>query len=343
MHKLLGIALLGLSTCQALAQVKLLTTGWVNNPPNKKECHASTIVELGKDSFLTAWFAGSHEKNPDVCIWTSRSKNGQWEAPVQVADGVVSASLRYPCWNPVLFKNKAGKLFLFYKVGKNPREWWGMMKTSDDDGEHWSAAVRLPDGILGPIKNKPIQLDSGELLCPSSTESVQGNRWNIHIEKADASGSHWKKITIECDSFGVIQPTVLVHPSGRLQLLCRSRQNHVIETWSSNKGETWTKLSMISLQNPNSGIDGVTLHNGQHLLVYNPTQSGGNHWSNGRNKLAVALSSDGQHWNESPLLLEDEAQGEFSYPAVIQDEQGRVHVTYTYNRKMIKHVVLQVE
>ncbi len=56
------------------------------------------------------------------------------------------------------------KLFLFYKVGINPREWWGMMKSSTDDGKTWSAATRLPNDILGPIKNKSIQLTNGDIL-----------------------------------------------------------------------------------------------------------------------------------------------------------------------------------
>jgi len=52
----------------------------------------------------------------------------------------------------------------------------------------------------------------------------------------------------------------------------------------------------------------------------------------------VAVSNDGRKW-DAALELENE-KGEFSYPAVIQAADGLVHVTYTWNRKRIKHAVL---
>jgi len=67
------------------------------------------------------------------------------------------------------------------------------------------------------------------------------------------------------------------------------------------------------------------------LLVYN-------HTTDGRSPLNVAISHDGKVW-EAAAVLEDEA-GEFSYPAVIQSADGLAHITYTWKRKRVKHVVL---
>ena len=57
--------------------------------------------------------------------------------------------------------------------------------------------------------------------------------------------------------------------------------------------------------------------------------------------LNVAVSSDGKTW-KAALVLENQP-GEFSYPAVIQTSDGLVHITYTWNRRRVKHVVVNPE
>jgi predicted neuraminidase len=309
--------------------------------PPFKECHASTIVELSKDKLMAAWFGGTRESNPDVTIWISTLEKGQWSTPLSIVDGIQNENLRYPCWNPVLFKTKAGKLLLFYKVGKNPRTWWGMMIYSNDDGKTWSKPEKLPEGFLGAIKNKPIQLKNGDILHGSSTESVDENTWHIHLEKCDKNGQNWAKIPIENDTFGVIQPTILRYSKNKLQLLNRSRHHRVVQTWSYDNGKTWSPLSLTNLPNPNSGVDGVTLKNGWQILVYNPMNMGET-WSAGRKKLSVAVSKDGINWSDI-YILENAEKGEFSYPAIIQTADGLVHITYTLDRKNVKYVVLKIE
>ncbi len=321
-------------------QVKLLRNELIMQQPPFAACHASTLTALGDQRLMAAWFGGTREGARDVCIWTAVFSKGQWSAPQRIADGVINDTLRYPCWNPVLFRSRAGKLFLYYKVGPSPREWWGMRRTSIDDGLHWSAPERLPEGFLGPVKNKPVQLANGDILYPSSTESKDEKVWHIHLEKTDAEGYNWQKVAIDCDTFGVIQPSILFYPGDRLQLLCRSRQNYVVQSWSTDNGASWGPLSKTDLPNPNSGTDAVTLNDGLQILVYNPLAAG-RQWYEGRSKLRVAASADGRHWKDI-YTLEDQPKGEFSYPAVIQSPDGLVHITYTADRKNIRHVVLRL-
>jgi predicted neuraminidase len=310
------------------------------NPPFQS-CHSATITETGKDTLLYAWFGGDYEGAKNVVIWGRYrylgSKN-QW-GPLQVlASGQDASGTAQPCWNPVLFKTASGVLFLDYKVGPNPREWWAERKVSYNNGKTWSAVKRLPEPFLGPIKNKPIQLKNGTILYPSSTESRDEKSWQIHLETTDASGGNWQYQPIPGDSFGVIQPTLLQYGGDTLQMLCRSRQNTIVQTWSYNSGRSWTPLRALAIPNPNSGIDAVTLRNGWQLLVYNPMQSGKEWWL-GRSTLKVAVSKDGTHWQDI-ITLEDHLKGEYSYPAVIQDGKNRVRIAYTDNRKNIRFVDL---
>jgi predicted neuraminidase len=290
--------------------------------------HASTIVET-KSGLIAAWFGGTDEGRPDVGIWLSRNGGKGWTAPVEVArwdDG----GKRLPCWNPVLFQPKGGPLWLFYKAGPTPEKWWGMLISSQDDGKTWSTPKRLADGFLGPVKNKPIALKDGSIVAPTSFED---RGWRVHFERTADLGKTWQTVgPVDDDKkWEAIQPTLLLHPNGHIQALSRSQQGKVVECWSPDGGKTWSKLIATSLPNPDSGIDAVTLSDGRHLLVFNPT-------TKHRSPLTVALSSDGQLW-KTALVLEDQP-GEYSYPAVIQSADGLVHITYTWHRKKIRHVIV---
>jgi predicted neuraminidase len=292
------------------------------------ECHASTLAET-PHGIVAAWFGGTEEKHKDVGIWVAhRSSSGAWSQPVEVANGVQHGTLRYPTWNPVLFQYPDGPLMLFYKAGPDPRTWWGMRTESSDGGKTWSEPVRLPEEIAGPIKNKPILLTDKTLLCGSSTEH---DGWRIHVERTADSGRSWER-TGALEGPEAIQPTLLTLGGDELKMLCRSRRTGtILEATSSDHGKSWSALTETTLPNPNSGIDAVTLGDGRHLLVYN-------HVTKGRSPLNVALSADGKQWQAGVLL--ENTLGEYSYPAVIQTSDGKVHITYTWNRLRIKHVVL---
>jgi predicted neuraminidase len=312
------------------------------------QCHASTIAETD-GGLIAAWFGGRYEGSPDVGIWLSRHTDSSWTRPVEVANGVQSDTLRYPCWNPVLFQPVSGPLMLFYKVGPDPRGWWGMLKTSRDGGRTWSAASKLGMGplghLIGPVKNKPVQLEDGSILCPSSTE-VRGQGedvlWRVHFELSKDLGRTWQVIGPINDGikFDAIQPSILFYQGGKMQILCRTRQGVIAQSWSYDGGKTWDEMTATWLPNPNAGTDAVTLSDGRQLLVYNHTLRSGD-FPAVRNMLNVAVSVDGTDWIMAMTL--ERQKDEFSYPAVIQASDGLVHITYTYMRQTIKHVVIDPE
>ncbi|HON92508.1 MAG TPA: exo-alpha-sialidase, partial [Sedimentisphaerales bacterium] len=315
------------ASSQAVERAELIFP--VENPPTPG-CHASTIVETHDGQLVAAWFGGADEGKEDVGIWVSCWGNGTWSRPVEVADGVMSPQKRFPCWNPVLFQPRQGPLVLFFKVGPTPSSWWGEQMVSENSGRTWKDRRRLPPHVMGPIKNKAVQLADGRILCPSSSEHAG---WRVHVEITNDL-ENWEVVGPLNDpvTMGAIQPTILTHPDGWLQMLCRTRgTGFVAECWSQDGGRSWSRMTLTRLPNPNSGIDAVTLKDGRQLLVFNNTPKG-------RTPLSVAVSPDGRQW-EVKLDLETNP-GEYSYPAVIQTSDATVHITYTYLRKSIKHVIL---
>jgi predicted neuraminidase len=322
--------------------------GWVkesfifNNAPFP-ECHASTITETTR-GLVAAWFGGTEEKDPDVGIWSSYNDGAGWTSPKEWADGVQHKDLRYPTWNPVLYQPPGDSpLMLFFKVGPDPRNWWGEVVVSYDAGRSFRDRRRLPEGMDGPVRCKPLLLSNGNLLCPSSTE--HGNDWRFHFETLNnfdhpELGNSWARMEPAEQPFQVIQPSLLTHPDGTIQALCRSKHEKIIQTFSKDQGKTWSPLEETELPNNNSGIEALTLADGRHLLLYN--HMGGGRRSEGwgkRNVLHLAISEDGQHWNAA-AIVERADSGEFSYPAMIQSKDGLVHMTYTWNRKRVKHVTV---
>ena len=319
----------------------LVREEFVFQKPPTRECHASTVCQTSR-GLVAAWFAGTKEKHNDVGIWTSYHDGSRWSPPQQVATGVQHDSLRYPCWNPVLYQAPGnGPLLLFFKVGPDPKTWWGEIMVSYDRGRTFRKRRRLPEGIDGPVRCKPVLLPDGRLLCGSSTEY---DGWRVHFETVQLQNGEplgaWQRIgpINDATQFNAIQPTIIQHSGGVLQALCRSKEGVIVSTKSNDQGLTWSPLEKTQLPNPNSGIDAVTLDDGRHLLIYNHLSSGLSGWGR-RGMLNLAISDDGESWQRVGTL-EQERNERFSYPAIIQTEDGLVHATYTWKRTHIKHVVI---
>lgn len=332
------------------------------------ECHGATIAEMPNGDLVASFFGGTKERNPDCCIWVCRKEKGSmtWTPPVEVANGIISPTLRKACWNPVLFQVPDGELMLFYKIGSSVSDWTGHLVRSVDNGRSWSKPEQLPEGFLGPVKNRPEWID-GRMICPSSSEGSQG--WRIHFEISDDRGKTWRMVgplpaeeavLTQFQKAGIrdnnsdpeageavkgegakpiyaIQPSILRHKDGRLQVLCRTRNGRLATAWSSDRGDSWTTVTLSNLPSNNSGTDAVTLRDGRHLLVYNHFGTLPGTPKGPRTPLNIALSKDGVEWYTS-LLLEDSPISQYSYPSVIQGKDGMLHVIYTWRRQRIKYM-----
>lgn len=319
-------------------------------------CHASTLVKLCDGGLMCCWFGGSHEGEADVAIYGARrGAAGSWSAPCKLADGAEAN------WNPVLFYRADGVLLLFYKEGQQIASWRTMVMQSSDDGLSWTAPAELVAGDVsggrGPVRNKPIRLKSGRVLAGGSTEH---GIWQAFADISDDEGSTWSKstpaviedlqykqgektaesdIAVSAQSFygrGVIQPSLWQSVDGSVHMLLRSSEGFVFRADSEDEGESWSAAHALSLPNNNSGLDLVRLADGRLLLVCNPVAA---NWGM-RSPLSLFLSEDDGHTWEKLLDLET-ALGEFSYPAIVADE-NMVYISYTYDRRNIAVVNVKI-
>ena len=300
-------------------------------------CHSATVAETTAGTMVATFFGGTYERHPDVSIYVCRRIDGKWTSPVEVANGVQPDGSRLPSWNPVIYQVPDGELQLYYKIGPNPREWQGWLITSTDDGVSWSEPRMLPEGHVGPVKNKPV-LIGNRLFCPSSLEP---EGWKVHFEVTEDFGKTWEFVGPINDgkTIHAIQPSLLYYPDGRLQVLCRSRNRAIMESWSDDGGKTWSEMKPTELPNNNSGTDAVTLADGRQVLVYNHVLPPADLARGIRTPLNVAVSENGKDWYAS-LILESSPLPEYSYPSVIQTKDGLVHFIYTWRRERIKYVVV---
>ena len=255
-------------------------------------------------------------------------------------EAVIGDKYREACWNPVLFETPNGELQLYFKIGPNVAGWKGWRVTSKDGGKTWSKREPLPDSIYGPIKNKPI-LNKGRLISPTSDER---DGWKIYFELSEDMGKTWRRTAfVEADSgVKVIQPSIIILPDGRLEALCRTRNRHIGVTFSSDNGETWSKLRLIDIPNNNSGLDAVSLSDGSYALICNDWPIEPDKEKGARTPLSILRSNDGLTWNHW-ITLEDSPISQYSYPSIIQTRDGHIHAVYTWRRQRVKHVELTTE
>ncbi len=300
------------------------------------QCHASTVCRLPDGAMGAAWFAGAHEKAPDVAIWFSRRERGEWSKPAEVARGDGE-----PCWNPVLFAAE-GRLLLFYKIGPDPERWRTMVKESADSGKTWGEARELVAGDVGgrgPVKNKCIVLRDGKIAAPAS---IERGSWDCFVDLSADGGKTWTKsetIPFDREGFsgaGMIQPALWEDGEGIVHALMRSSEGAIYRSRSRDGGKTWSAAQRTSLPNNNCGIDVARLEDGRLVLVYNPVSG---NWA-ARSPIAFSVSWDnGESWS-APQILDhvpcdsNLERAEFSYPAVIA-EGNDAFITYTWKRRTI--------
>ena len=307
--------------------------------------HVGSICELPDGRLGAAWYGGTTEGDPDVKVFFSTRKPGQnesWATPrAVVSRESAEQELRRPIsrvGNAVLFADARGQLGLIYVT--IPFGGWSVsslnLKTSRDGGQTWSASRRL---TLSPffnlselVKNNPALLSDGSWAVPIYHELLGKFSEILWLQTpADGGDISWTKTRVN-GGRSAFQPALVAASSNEAIVLARDdgseKQIHVAR--STNAGRSWREQELAGLPNSNSGLDAVRLADGRILLAFNDTLRG-------RTNLSLAVSNDGGRTWTRRAVIEQEPGGEFSYPYLIQAQNGWIHLVYTWKRKQIKH------
>ena len=307
--------------------------------------HVSSISPAD-NKMACAWYAGSREGAGDVAIYFSlfNEETLTWGQPVKLVDRLQSSNeLKRDVkkiGNPVLFSDSAGRLWLFYSsvtVGG----WSGCSlnyKISTDGGSTWTNSSKM---ILSPffnltenVKNKGILFEDGSFVIPVYHEFINKFSQLVRLKpgKGHTNYEIWKITTNE----NAIQPSILPDEGGAMTAFFRNmgnkKENYILKTFSKDAGKTWSELIDTSLPNPNSGFDIIRLADGGYLAVINYS-------FHDRSNLTMLISEDkGKTWRKIKVL-ENTPGKEYSYPSINRSNSGLYHLTYTYERRRIKHIV----
>jgi predicted neuraminidase len=322
---------------------------WVTPVGYTPSTHSSSICALPSGDLLAVWYGGTREGAADVTLYTARLPAGgtQWTQPEKTVDRALAQveldRMIKKVGNAVIFPDHMGSLWMVY-VSVSVGGWSGStlnLKTSHDEGRTWGESQRL---TLNPflnlsslVRNKPIYASDGRIGLPIYYEMATKFPQMLWLTPGRDGSVQDYRIRNLSSEVGLIQPTLVPLQGDRVLMLLRDgRSAHSVHTaYSNDNGWTWSQASPSVLPNPNAAVDALRLRDGRILLVYNDAASG-------RENLRLALSSDeGRTWLPG-AVLEKGINREYSYPTLVEDQRGRIHLTYTWQRERIKHVTFNL-
>ena len=308
--------------------------------------HSATAAEISGGRLRAFWYGGSREGASDVAIYTAVYSLRHWspERVVVTREFAQRHLRRYirKLGNPVVGRDSKGRLCLYF-VSVSVGGWAGSavnLMVSEDEGESWSPPRRL---IASPffnistlVKGPPLQFTDGAIGLPVYHEFL--GKFG-ELLRLDAAGHVVLKTRLSWGRSS-LQPVIVPRSDKEAVGFMRyagDPPNRILMVRTADGGAHWSLPAKTALPNPNAAIASLSLSGGPLLLVFNNAEEN-------REDLSLALSTDfGNTWRiahrfegesgspQAPVL-------EYSYPWIMQDRAGDIHVLYTWGRSRIKHV-----
>jgi predicted neuraminidase len=328
----------------AAGETPYFAQDFVNQAQPGVICHVSAIAVAGKDKLICTWYAGSREAAPDVAIYSAffQEKTGTWTEPQVLLDRRQS-SAELKRWvrklgNAVVMNDRRGGLWLFYATMLGG---WSTAtlnyKVSRDEGRTWSVSRKL---ILSPffnitnnVKNKGLNLSQEAFLLPVYHELLHKFS-QVMLVRAEGETPRFEMRRMT-QTGKAIQPALIPQNKESLAAFFRNAagggQRHILRAESGDVGQEWSGLTATSLPNPDSGFDMIRMAGGAILGAINKS-------FHDRSNLTLVLSRDeGKTW-QNLCVLENTPGKEYAYPSLARAGHY-YHLTYSYEKNRIKHVV----
>ena len=311
-----------------------------------KQAHASALVELGSGKLLAVWYGGSREGSKDSAIFMASYNPEQrtWGPEKIIANRHTTgkAVQRYvkKVGNPVIVRDKSNTVHLFY-VSVSVGGWSGSAInyiSSTDNGENWSEARRLVSSpffnLSTLVKGEPLFMKDGAIAIPVYHEMI-GKFGELLYVHPDNGVINKTRISSGRAS---LQPSIVAfdeHNAVSLLRYAGKAERRIQYAHSNNAGSSWTAMAATNLANPNAAVSARCVDNKTLLMAFNNT-------IRGRHDLSLAISTDrGRNWrtiHQIEYKPDSKSEQRFSYPYLVEDSKGVFHISYTWNKKMIRHV-----
>lgn len=321
---------------------------WVSDG-NTTEAHSANVVVAGNTP-VTVWYGGTEEGHKDVAIYMATFEDDAWSEPKVVINRAMAEQglNRYirKVGNPALHAWPDGSLGLFF-VSVSFGGWAASSinyMESPDLGQTWSTPERL---VTSPflnlstlVRTDGLDLQGGDLSLPVYHEMAGKFAETLHLSRSRVV---LDKVRISRGKHS-LQPAIASTDDRHGYALLRyagSEPYKLLGSKTFDSGLHWEAPHVEELPNPNAAVAVINLGDGTLLMALNDLEDG-------RHKLSLAINEDidnGGKWRIIRTLEEESAtpppgqrEYQFSYPSFAMDEEGFIHLVYTWNVERIRHL-----
>lgn len=231
-----------------------------------------------------------------------------------------------------LLRLQNGNIALFYARKNSTLDCRPVMRVSTDEAKSWSDPIEVITDELGYYvlnNDRVIQLEDGRLIMAvalHNSEAHEKPNWDGHVMcyYSDDSGKTWKRNTTILapereDGTRLIaqEPGLIELKEGRLMMFIRTNAGAQLFSYSKDRGETWSKPKVSTLQSP---VSPATIERipttGDLLVAWNNHENIDEVRKGKRTPFAVAISkNEGETWT-NVRTLEDDPNGWYCYTAM---------------------------